>query len=373
MSNPAVLIGNPNPPGVAVAPGAPMPTYQALPGTSWNPPMGGTPAPQVVTKHTGEQANWFVASHHVARPWSNRFHEMLREGQIIFIARTANEEDELQTQVNSYQFNHMMREGYKRAMAILDPSNPLPMPEGIGMSRSEVRSIIFGTYPDVGAGGNPDDTVPGIGEAEIEEYLGRDTALEMEIPAGVYKERLKKAMILAKSQHFRYMWAPAISYRWNFWGVVNNTSVGTSPEGRVRATQSHRKFAPTVVVNCVVAKKVYVSNIWGHKNKVAEGNTVYLVLRRKTNGNGDYGAFEIVPDSYTNMEGIPSSETVYRDQAGYTRYGYVLPLGTCTEVADRPPAENKRLQAVGSRESSSVSVAHEALGALPKIVVQLRV
>lgn len=378
MSNPVVLVGNPNPPGVPVAPGAPMPPYQALPGTTWNPPMGGAPAPDPITKHTGELANWFVTSHHVAKPWSNGYHEMIREGQIIFIARTANEDDEMQNQVNLQQLNHMMREGYKRAVAAMDPANPFPMPEGL-TSAAEAHSVVYGDIPtrvpntDVAGGDLPGGHTPGIGESELEEYLGRPAALEEEVPPGEYKNRLKTAIELAKASNFRYLTAAGIMHRWNFWGVVNNISVGTSPEGKVRASQSHRKYSPTVVINCIVAKKVYVSNIWGHKDKVAEGNTLYLILRRKVNDRGEYGPFEFVPYSHTNVDGVPLSETVYNDVAGYVRYGPVIPMGTCTEVANRPPAEHKRRQAIGNGQSVSLATAHDALGSLPQIVVQMRV
>ncbi len=368
MSNPVVLVGNPNPPGVAVAPGAPMPAYQPLPGVSWTPPMTGIPAPDTITKHVGEQQNGSISAHHVARPWSNNYHNDIREGQMIFIARTANEDDEMQNMVNLYQFNHMLRKGYLDAMSMLNGQSRLP--EGVTMSVAEINSIVFGEIPP--AGGDPNAYVPGISESEIEEYIGREAAMELEVPDSPYKNRLKNALTLAKSKTFRYLWAPAIMHRWNFWGIVNNTSVGVSPEGRVQAANSHFHKSPTVVVNCIVAKKVYVSNVWGHKDVVAEGNTLYLILRRKLVDNGAYGPFEMVPDGDTNVEGVRASDTVYRDLTDKTRYGYPVVVGTCTEVGNHPPPDHKRRQAIGT-DGSPISLAHDATGALPLIVVQVRV
>lgn len=330
--------------------------------------MTGIPAPDTVSVHTGEQQNGFISAYHVARPWSNGYHNQIREGQILFIARTANEGDEMQNQVNLYQFNHMLRKGYLDAMAILN--GQIPLPEGVAMSVDEINSIIFGTTPP--PGGDVYAYVPGIGESEIEEYLGREREMERELPNSPYKDRLRKALELAKTKTFRYMWAPAIMYRWNFWGIVNNISVGTSPEGRVQSMNSHFHKMPTVVVNCIVAKKVYVSNIWGDKGTVAEGNTLYLILRRKVTDYGNYGPFEMTPYADTNVDDVPFSETVYSDHTNTTRYGYPITVGTCTEVGNYPPPDHKRRQAIGT-DGSPVALAHDATGALPLIVVQVRV
>lgn len=360
---PVALQGNPNPPGVSVGAGADtMPAYQPLPG---GPDIGPMPA---ITKHTGEQANWWIVHHNVNRPWSNGFHKMIREGQLIWIARTKKQDDDMQTQVNLYQLNHMISEGYSRAINALRTG---VLPEGVLHSIEDVRDAV-GYIAD--SNRNFQGQGRGINEQEIDEYLGRDQAFEDEVPEGLHKNRLRIALDLAKMSDFRYLWAPAILFRWNFWGVVNNISEGTSPEERVRATQAHRRYAPTSVVNCVIAKKGHTSNVWGDgKTTIAEGAKCYIVLRRRYDGNGNHGAFEFVPYASLNDDGVPDTETVYTDVSGKTRYGPVITVGTITEITARPPAPNKRRQAIGNGREVSIQQAHDATGSLPKIVVQLRV
>ncbi len=69
-----------------------------------------------------------------------------------------------------------------------------------------------------------------------------------------------------KIAHFKYLLPHGVLYHWNLFGAVNNTSKGSSPEGRV-----NRNSADTVVVNCVVAKKVAISNNFGDARNVVEG------------------------------------------------------------------------------------------------------
>lgn len=85
------LVGNPTPPGRAVGPGQPMPAYQGMPVGTWNGAARGipnAPRPTTITKHVNMPSNMPVMSHHVIKPWRNGEHNLLREGQITFIART---------------------------------------------------------------------------------------------------------------------------------------------------------------------------------------------------------------------------------------------------------------------------------------------
>ena len=371
MSNPVNLVGNPIPPGVNVPAGAnTMPSYPTARGTPWPVPMDGNPAPPSVTKHTGDLANWYVVRHKLARPWSNLYHEMIREGQLVFTARTKSEDDDMETIVNLYQLNAILREGYLRAMDIVNGN--VNIPTGVTMGLQDIR-----------------DAIDKVSEGDIEEYLGRENDMEMEVPDDpTYKPMLRNALTLARSKIFRYLWAPGISFHWNFWGTVNNISVGTSPEHRAMKNNSHfnSKSSAAVVVNAVVGKKGFISNIFGGSDRVQEGSTLYLVLRRRKNRKNQWTEFEIVPYCHPERDEVPFDEKLYEDHVGsFTRggdgsvlipnirEGYTYTIGTCSEVTRRDPTPHKLRQAVGNGETTMLSQAHDATGTLPKICVQFRV
>lgn len=362
VTGPINLQGNLNPPGAFVPAGSnTMPAYQPLPGRS---DIGPTAA---ITKHVGNQQNWWIVHHFVNRFWTNGFHETIREGQLIFIARSMRSEDDMQTMINLYQLNHILFEGYSKAMNIIRTGQ---IPDGVTYSIAEIRDCV-GYNPE---NRNVQGRFNGISEKEIDEYLGRPQAFEDEIPDGIRKNKLRIALDLAYSKHFRYLWAPAILLRWNFWGVVNNISKGTSPEGKQTASGSHRASVNTTTVNCVIAKKAHTSNVFGNgKTDIAEGSKVYLVLRRRNDGNGNYGSFEMVPTSSMLNNGVSDSVTAYEDISGKFCHGPVITVGTITEITARPPAPNKIRQAVGNGKEVSLTQAHQATGGLPKIVIQLRV
>lgn len=339
------LAGNPTPPGVPVAPGRTPPAYQAIPGQTWAPPFSGLPNPTSITRHTGRPSNGNVVHSSQIKRWPDlEYDRQIMQGQPVFHKRSV-DDSELVNILNIFQFNQILSDGYNVAMGMLERGEA---PEGLDISI--IREVVNGD----------------IKESDIEEYIGREAALEEEIKDSVRKEKLKNAVALAKANHFVYLFAPGILHRWNFWGIVNNL-------GEADSLQSRRRF-PVTVVNTIIAKKAKVSNIWGEKF-VEIGNDVHFVLRRKRLQNGEFGCFEIFPIATPSGDPVPLNERVYTDVTGHLTNGPTIEVGCISETSmagGSHPAPNMVVQAINSGGNTGAKTAFNAMGNLPTIWIQVR-
>ena len=147
---------------------------------------------------------------------------------------------------------------------------------------------------------------------------------------------------------------------------MNNISVGTSPEAKV-----NQSTAKTLVMNDVVAKDAFVSNVFGDNKHVAEGGRIGLIIRRAGGERAETVSHpEIVPWSDRDSTTPLMSERGYWDEWNRFQTGFFIPLGTVNEMTGEEPAERKRRDAIGNN-GKLPSLVHDALGSLPLVRVQL--
>ena len=336
--------GNPNPPGRPARPGQQMPIYQGVPGAPWQGAAKGSPnapTPKTITAHVNMPSNSKITSSHVSRPWQNKEHELIREGQIMFVRRVMhihgekNEFDDLTTEASLQHLNSIAQRGYMQAREALE-ADPQRLPQQISITAEQFDSI---------------------SEGEIFDYINRENDIPSDRPD------LLNACKLLKIGHFKYLLPIGLLMDWNLYGGVNNISYGTSPMNRV-----NQETARTIVVNHVVGKDVFLSNIWGDDKKITEGSRFGLVVRRSrgTQSGELSGATEIIPWSDRDMTTPPFCVRTYVDEMGRNQLGYFLSIGTVTELDGEIPAERKRKDAIGNL-GKPASVSHDAYGTLPKI------
>ena len=327
--------GNPNPPGRQVGPGQRMPQYENNGGASWNGAAYGipnAPTPKTINAHIGMPSNDYITSAHAIRSWRNGEHADLHEGQIMFSARVAPVDGQIK-QVSQQHLGKICRDGYVQARRDLEDGKT---PNGINITAAEFDALR---------------------EDEIAEYLGK----EHTIPDG--DNILRDACRLIKITHFKYLIPAGVMYHWNLWGGINNLSVGNTQSAKVDQSQTS-----TMVVNCVVGKKVALSNVWGDSKKLNEGGKLGLIVRRAMGEDGMPLHTEIIPWALRDYETPPFSTRGYFDASGNFQPGYYLPIGTATELDYIGPPEQRRRQAIGNKEYSRKTT-QDALGSLPKVFV----
>ncbi len=346
MENPFVMAqlrsdGNPNPPGRAVGPGKRMPVYQGLPGLPWNAAQAAVPpTPRTQKSHIGMPSNGYMTHSMVARPWKNGYQDMIREGQIIFSGRSINPGDNNQMvkQVVMQQLQEIMTKG--RAAAV-DRLRRADIPDGINITWDQYVSIK---------------------SINIHDYLGREETIPNDGNGPALRELIK----LIKVKEFKYLCPEGVLWHWNMFGGVNNISYGTSPEVRMDQT-----LTKTVVVNSVVSKRVFLSNIWGGSKQMPEGAKLGIILKMRTKADGTPGACELIPWALRGYETPPLCDLWYEDDSGFDRVGYFLPLGHCSDQEGPAPAEQKRRIAVGNGSQYTLTKVFDALGGLSQCAVQI--
>jgi hypothetical protein len=208
----------------------------------------------------------------VVKPWRGGEHEMIREGQVMFAARTMGgaggtreEFTDVTVEASLSHLNDICRRGYAKAVQDLVTGN---LPSNLAISK---------------------ESFDAISEADIYDYIGRR---EADLTEGdEFTQDVKKACQLLKLSHFKYLRPIGMAMHWNHLGAVNNISYGNSPQAKVSAAA-----AQTVSVVNTVAKDVFVSNIFGNSKHVCEGGKIGLVIRRAGGQSAEtVGHPEIVP------------------------------------------------------------------------------
>lgn len=336
-----VAQARPTPPGRPAGPGQAMPVYQGVPNAPWDGAVRGipnAPRPKTVTAHIDFPSNSKVVSAHSVKPWMNGEQELIREGQIMFVSRAvaAGKKDEfndMTTEASMQHLNAIATRGFRQARSDLVAGR---LPDGIRITADEFDAL---------------------GEHNIMDYFGRR---EADIPPE--EETLRMACKLCHIKHFKYLLPGTMMMHWNLKGGVNNISYGTSPESRMNTSTPR-----TVVVNHVVGKDVFLSNVWGDDKKLAEGSKFGLIVRRANGSRAEtVGAPEIVPWADRDSDTPALCDRGYYDEWNCWQTGYYLPIGTCTELTGLNPAERKRRDAIGNGDKNPADV-HDAMGSLPKV------
>jgi len=293
----------------------------------------------------GDEANKPVHSSHPALPWDQGEHMLVRQGQLMFIARTNPRDDSNNpwagyTTVASMQhLNAMALAGWSRARHKLQMGHAY-LPDGIRLSLEEFDSLR---------------------EDDIMDYFGKR---EDDIPEE--NHILKQACKLLHLAEFKYLMPGTMMMYWNWYGSVNNISYGVSPQARVNYSTVR-----TLVVNYNIAKTATLSNVWGDQKKLVEGSKFGLVCRRRTTAEGTPGAPEIVPWAELDLMTPPMVSRAFTDEMNRNLRGYYIALGTCTELSGKEISERKRRDAIGNNGKPS-AVVHDAYGTLPQFQAQLR-
>jgi len=268
----------------------------------------------------------------------------VREGQIMFVARNNPRTDSSSdvwskhtTEASLQHLNMMCDAGWRAARNAL-VQGPAAMPPGISITPEEFDAI---------------------SEWDIFDYLGdREKDIPEDMP------ELKAACKLLHVNQFKYLLPTGVLMHWNLFGGVSNVSYGTAPQASVNEYAKR-----VVVVNHNVAKRCTLANIFGDQSKLIEGGKIGIVCRRKRNADGTPGAPEFVPWAQLDAITPPMCSRSYRDEMGRDQKGYFLPIGTCHELDSKEVAKHHLRDAIGNN-GKPASVAHNAYGALPRIVVQ---
>jgi hypothetical protein len=282
-------------------------------------------------------SNDFIVKEFLVMPWHKNYQEGIKEGQMVFHGRTVPTE-KMHKIVNHYQLNDIFKISHVAARRRLERGD---LPDGISLTADQFDAI-------------PDST--------LFDYFGK----EDQLPTDAIN--VLQALRLIKIKEFRYLSLAGILDHWKFIGVVNNLSIGTSPSLKVNPRE-----VKSIVANVVVAKRVFVSNIWGGRNMVVEGGKIGFVIRRRLTVNDTFGAFELVPWTDPILTTPPMSVRSYVDNAGYDCRGFYQHVGTVSDVGGEEPDESKRRLAIGAGAEFTLGKVHDALGGLPQIQIQVGV
>jgi hypothetical protein len=331
--------GNPVPPGRYVGPGAAMPVYQGNHDVKWDGAARGlanAPSPAPVTKHMGLQSNHYVTGSLVANPLTTGEERNFMEGQILFVMRKEPVAG-MTTMTTSHQLNIKCARAYAGARNDLATGN---LPQGIFLTTEQFDAL---------------------NEEDIREYLDNPE----DIPEGPENDALRAACRLLKIKHFKYLLPVSVFSDWKLWGAINNLSYATSQPGRMIQHEVACR-----VVNSVIGKRAFISNQFGGAEHVLEGSKIGFIGTRAVGPDGKPGQPILKPWAWRDAEVPAYCDRLYRDAWGRPQLGFYFPLGTVHEIKAVPAPSMRCLVAAGLR-GTDLEEAHQAMGALPIIMVQI--
>lgn len=344
---------------VATPPGAPAPTaaFSSVPGTvsapGTNPAsMFGVPA---VRATAGMPSQEVVVQSHVVNPWPNGYHERLGRGQIIFIARDAKNDKNLQTFASLPQMNEVLRIAFEKAIKA-----------GV-IERSTVDADTFG---DLKSWIEEDMEDSVARERRHLDEVGKKNRARSNLLTQmkntnekfwITTPELKEALLQQQAtQYLKYLAIDGILEKWNYCGVIRN----------IEHADAHFK-----VLNSAVSGPLDVDNYWG--TGVAQTKNGYLVLKRVRGADGDYGQFAWHPwiengtDPRKNIQSAypDSNDVYYEDVAGYAQYGAVEKIGkigSVTHNAQQAGKSSARLAGLAGTATAEIEAWRESSARMKK-------
>jgi hypothetical protein len=348
--------------------------------------------PRTIRTHPDSESNSRIVHTYVARQWANGFHNQMREGHLMFVARRHYEDGGTggggngteSTIVTLFQLNQIARDGYKKAavdiarlksdhaelskVSVFDVNQTIAnrnmMPEHLLATREYFGSMEHEKRV------NFMDTLKARMLNDEMDLMLRDSYekwFEMwDMDHDGHTAMWLKANELRGESAFRYTTLAGFMDFWNPLGVFQNSQAGSTPMIYQNATRQYDQAPQASVINVVVAKKAAVINIWGNSRKVKPRTPLYLCLRRRQESKDKFTHFEVVPYADCKYAGNspPTNELSYRDDSGTFQVGHSWYMGWMDEFGRESPPETLRQQAIGN--TTSAAQAFEAMGVLAR-------
>lgn len=296
--------------------------------------QGGIPGVSHI--HSTLPSNDFISTQFTIKPWTDdNAHLKIREHMLVFISTQMDPQvRDLVNMVALPKMNQVLREQYH-------------LFEKFGASR----------YRDFY------EAIQTVSESHLEAAIrNRDLAKDsddLQLLVGRYRENV-----------LRYQTAVGIMNSWRFMGGVVSVDTATSGEDMFTYDDADKVSS----IGVIIGKRCDVGNIWGGKlngGNVDVGSTLWLILRRRENPDGSFGAFQFYPYATKGRTYPPASLLKYKDRSGEWQQGKVLYIGVVTEGNQIDPNRGWAEAAAGLGINNNIDTAFDAHGNLPLIQVQI--
>ncbi len=288
-----------------------------------------------------------ISQPYVVRPWANQYPEKLTRGQPIFCIRNSSSTNmQMQSMLNLWQVNELLRDGYNKAKAsgMFDRSN------------AKIDAYTDMKYAIAEDLEDPLDRTRRLLNADIQDMAKQDNVKERikntDEKYYVTNELFREVLFSTPStSYLAYTSKDAILEKMNYVGISQNIE------------NAHTRFK---MINVAVGGPLDVDNYWGES--IRQGNYLYLILKRiKNERTQEYEEFQFVPwaegdrDAYdTTQIKYPSRlDTYYEDGYGNAHHGHTVTVGKVCSV-DRSRIGNKKMGLLMAGVSGSNTNEHDA-------------
>ncbi len=274
------------------------------------------------------QSNQYISTHHTIYPWADKTHELIQPGMLAFMSRHIDPKYRLFNMAPPWKLNIMQAEAHAHARNSTNSDN------------TRWRRLMEEQ-----------------GETRLEQYY-----VALKNGHAPPNADLKDFYTLSQKPEFKHLTQLGILNSWTWCGTV--LSKGESV-GAATYMDHHSATDITYVVGLVAGLRSRTSNVWG---AVAPGDKLYLVLRR----NDPNGPLQWIPWFDRHREYPPRSVSTYTDKWGRIVNAHILYIGYASETPERDATPNECELALGLH-SSNVQDAYQSCGALPTVIVQIRI
>lgn len=325
--------------------------------TNWGPrPSDGLPAPGSmgrVRATMGEVSNAKITHMYVVQNWTDDSHELVRTGQMVFI-ETSPSLGAPRRYSSRILPNKIVTWGHLNSIIAKD----------YGDAMEQLRA---NAWPN----GVTAAVLNKFDERQIARYIGRPDAMNAEISDPAIRKELTNIIDTVADSPYYALFPSLVMRRWNFLGVVNNTSSAESMRNSAPYS-SINAGGSAIVANVVVGLKAHTFNVWG---PLKITRPVFLICRRARTRDGNYAFPEIVPARGVDYgHTVSGDDTFYEDFMGRPTHGVVMCLGHIgNDSVNTPPSKAKVLQAINSGGSQTPRIAVDAMTVLPQVQLQVGV
>lgn len=275
------------------------------------------------------QANQAITYNYTIYPWSDKTHELIQDGMIVFATRWIDPKFKLTNMAPVWKLNILQTEAFLQSK-----------------NSTTADFVEFRGY------------LAEFGERVLEEY---HVALRNGLKEAIGNARLHKFYTMSTMPKFQLLTKFGIQQSWNYCGVVCSKGESTGPASFL---DHHSQTDICYNVGVVTALRAKTSNVFG---KVSPGSVVYLILTRE---DGD-SPLQWVPYHNMQREYPPRSYSTYTDASGRICDSYVLRLGFVSESVEAEPSVTQVRVAMGL-VSTNVEDAAGACSLVKSITLQVR-
>jgi hypothetical protein len=266
-------------------------------------------------------ANQTVSHSYAIYPYSDKTHEYVQEGMLVFVSRHTDVRYRLYNMAPIFKMNILQTEAFIETKLSTTTD-------------ATTFKRLLANY----------------GEKVLEEY---HCALKNGIE--VQSADMNAFYKLAQRQEFMYLTKFGILQHWNFGGSV------ISKGEAMGSLEHHQIIDTTYVVGLACSERARTSNLWGH---VFPGDKLYVMLTRESKDT------PLVWVPFTSRDHVTNKS--YTDASGRTCNAYIVYVGLVTEAIERDPTTVQIEQALAINGKNAKD-AHEAYGSLPNIIAQIRI